>query len=452
MNRILVGLSSLSLVVLAGCGDVTPPGNGGDGADAFVPLPDPTVGSIDPARGPLGGGTTVTLTGSGFSDNADMNTVIVGALVASDVTVNSDTELTFVTPAGFAAGAAAVTVFNEAGAIMSDVSFTYNDLPVITGIDIDTGSAAGGLEVTVTGSGFSAFDAGTNTVEIGGTEGTNVDVDSDTELSFDTGAHSGAPFEFLDLSVSNANGTAVLAESFRYLKPGLLAAQNSQVAIEGVHLMYIDPANGDTISLGLIGGGTMDRGISGMQPTGDGLMYASASRQFSGCCGRILITFDPLDPATTTTIGPQRNSVTSSDRALQDLAVVGTTLYGINESSRRLVSVNTTNGEYTDIGANQIGSTRPSSLTPDGNGGIYWARRSNNPLRILNVANGTFTDLATLQGDGNKFGGLAIFNNVLYGVTVDTPAALMVINPNTGVLQEIGELPAGLDSLVATPW
>jgi hypothetical protein len=74
-------------------------------------LPAPTVTSIDPTSGPFSGGTSVTVTGTGFVDGA---VVLFGGLGATSVTFNSSTSLTAVTPAQ-GSGTVSVTVFNPDG-------------------------------------------------------------------------------------------------------------------------------------------------------------------------------------------------------------------------------------------------------------------------------------------------------------------------------------------------
>ena len=454
MNRFSVGLLGLSLFAFVGCGDVTNPG-GDDDADAFVPIPDPTISSVNPERGPLTGGTTVTLTGTGFLDNdAGANMVIVGSFVANDIQVASDSELTFDTPAGLAPGSVAITVFNSSGFVMTNASFTYNALPVVTGIDIDTGMVAGGLEVTVTGTGFSAFEAGTNTVDIGGTPGVGVSVNSDTELSFDTGVHSGAMFVFLELTVSNANGSATLNEAFRYLKPGLLAAKNSRFVFDSVDLYYIDPATADTVSLGRIGGQALRRGITGMEQVGDGRLYAATTRNLDVCCDRTLIIIDPLALDTFTPIGPLLSSTTGSETGVIDLAMVNGTLYGATRDDQRIVTINPTNGQYTTVGAAPMAPccVNGTAFAATGNGALWWLRSPSDTLSTINVSNSVPTVVTTLQGSGSRFGGAAMFGGTLYGVTLEPPSMLMSINPVNGFVQEIGQVPSYLDALVATPW
>ena len=71
----------------------------------------PTVGAVDPASGTTAGGTSVTITGTGFVSGL---TVTFGGNLATNVTVLNSTSLTATTPAG-AAGTVAVAVTNPDG-------------------------------------------------------------------------------------------------------------------------------------------------------------------------------------------------------------------------------------------------------------------------------------------------------------------------------------------------
>jgi hypothetical protein len=84
----------------------------------------PTVTAIDPASGTTAGGTSVTITGTGFTSGP---TVTFGSNPATNVTVVSSTSLTATTPAG-TAGAATVSVTNSdgmSGAMLN--GYTYVD-------------------------------------------------------------------------------------------------------------------------------------------------------------------------------------------------------------------------------------------------------------------------------------------------------------------------------------
>ncbi|HJQ71510.1 MAG TPA: IPT/TIG domain-containing protein [Blastocatellia bacterium] len=73
--------------------------------------PTPVVNSVSPNTGTTAGGTSITITGSGFTTGA---TVMVGGVPATSVNVSSGTTITAVTPA-HAAGAVDVRVTNTNG-------------------------------------------------------------------------------------------------------------------------------------------------------------------------------------------------------------------------------------------------------------------------------------------------------------------------------------------------
>jgi hypothetical protein len=75
----------------------------------------PAITTLSPNTGPAAGGTTVNATGTGFTGATDVS---VGGTPATGLTVNSDTTLTFTTPAG-AVGPASVTVTTPAGMSVS---------------------------------------------------------------------------------------------------------------------------------------------------------------------------------------------------------------------------------------------------------------------------------------------------------------------------------------------
>jgi hypothetical protein len=72
----------------------------------------PTVTGVDPASGPLGGGNTVVLTGSGFTN---AKRVVFGTVQATNVTVDSDSQITVTAPAGTKAGVVNVRVSDGQG-------------------------------------------------------------------------------------------------------------------------------------------------------------------------------------------------------------------------------------------------------------------------------------------------------------------------------------------------
>jgi len=107
----------------------------GSTATTPVPLtvtaPPPTVTSVSPTSGPTAGGTSVIITGTGFTGTAGAGGVRFGATNAGSYTVNSDTQITVIAPA-HAAGTVDVTVTAPGGTSATSVSdqYTYVAAPV----------------------------------------------------------------------------------------------------------------------------------------------------------------------------------------------------------------------------------------------------------------------------------------------------------------------------------
>ena len=103
-------------------------GNGRVEKWATVTVPSATVAvsSISPNHGPEAGGTSVTVTGTGFISGS---TVKFGDTAATSVTVNSPTSITVDSPAG--SGSVSVTVTNSGGTSASTPQdqFAYDPAP-----------------------------------------------------------------------------------------------------------------------------------------------------------------------------------------------------------------------------------------------------------------------------------------------------------------------------------
>ena len=145
----------------------------------------PTVTAVSPATGPSGGGTTVTITGTGFSDATGVS---FGSVAATDVADVTATEMTALAPAG--SGVVDVTVTNPAGtsAVSAADQFTYGAAPTATELAPGIGPTAGGSLVTIGGTGFVA---GQTSVTIDGTviPAANVTVQNARVLTFNTPPH-----------------------------------------------------------------------------------------------------------------------------------------------------------------------------------------------------------------------------------------------------------------------
>ena len=132
--------------------------------------PPPTVSSIAPSSGSTSGGTSVTITGTGFLTGA---IVKLGGTAAASVAVANSHSIT-ATTAAHAAGACSVVVTNtdgQSGTLTSGYTYT-NPAPTVSSIAPNSGTANGGTGVTIAGTGFLSGA----TVKLGGTAATHVTV------------------------------------------------------------------------------------------------------------------------------------------------------------------------------------------------------------------------------------------------------------------------------------
>jgi IPT/TIG domain len=140
-----------------------------------------SISSAGPSSGPVAGGTTVTLSGSGFATSASVS---FGGIAASSVVVVSSTQLRAVTPA-HASGTVSVTVtespHNQSATLAGGFTYTSTSSSTlgVSGASPTTGPTCGGTVVTITGNGFQAGAA----VKFGSSQSTAVTVASSTQIN-----------------------------------------------------------------------------------------------------------------------------------------------------------------------------------------------------------------------------------------------------------------------------
>jgi hypothetical protein len=195
---------------------VTTTGGTSDSGDfsRFAYVARPVVTSVDPPSGPVagGGGTTVTITGSHFTGATQ---VTFGSSDAKSFTLDSDTQITAVSPAN-SAGAVAVLVTTADGGTSAggELSrFTYIGRPIVSSVSPAEGPVAGGTVVVLTGSRFT--DA--TEVSFGGTAAATFTVDSDTQITATSPAGAAGP---IAVNVTTAVGqSSNTAGTFTYVLP-----------------------------------------------------------------------------------------------------------------------------------------------------------------------------------------------------------------------------------------
>ncbi|MBN9341004.1 MAG: IPT/TIG domain-containing protein, partial [Comamonadaceae bacterium] len=175
----------------------------------------PSLSTITPNNGPLAGGTTITLNGSGFTPGTQ---VTIGSVPALSITVTNSTTLTAVVPTYISGNLAKdVTVDNGQGSATVNAGFTYVvSTPTLATVTPITGNTAGGATITLLGSGFVPGSV----VLVDGINAANVQVINSTTLTAVTPAHAAGT---VDVTINNGAGTAALTNAFTYsnLAPGL---------------------------------------------------------------------------------------------------------------------------------------------------------------------------------------------------------------------------------------
>jgi uncharacterized membrane protein len=170
----------------------------------------PVVTGINPASGPASGGTTVTISGTGFTG---ATSVSFGTAGTSIISIKSDTQIMASSPAG--SGTVDITVTTPVGtsATSSADQFTYTStttVPKVTGINPTSGSNTGGTSVTISGTGFS----GATSVSFGTKPASTFTVVSDTQVTATSPAGSGT----VDVTVTTPVATSATssADQFTY--------------------------------------------------------------------------------------------------------------------------------------------------------------------------------------------------------------------------------------------
>ncbi|HAK94622.1 MAG TPA: hypothetical protein DCM87_06375 [Planctomycetes bacterium] len=184
--------------------------------DGFTYLASMRIDAVVPDNGPVAGGTTVTISGAGFTTLQD-TTVRFGAATASITELPDSGTIVCVTPAAAAAGSVDVTVTSSNGqAVLAD-GFLYYAPLALASVTPASGPLAGGTSVELKGAGFTAADDMTVRFGENVTASVNV-VDSETLYCVTpAGAAPGA----VAVTITRFEGTetATLADGFTYLPP-----------------------------------------------------------------------------------------------------------------------------------------------------------------------------------------------------------------------------------------
>jgi IPT/TIG domain len=175
-------------------------------ADQFTYYESAAIVRVSPSRGLAAGGTSVTITGKGFSS---VTGVKFGSTNATSYKVNSATSITAVSPAS-SAGIVDIMITTANGTSETTAADLYMfEATTVTKVSPTKGAVAGGTSVTITGTGFT----GATAVKFGSTNATSYKVNSATSITAVSPASSAG---IVDIMITTANGTSETTAADHY--------------------------------------------------------------------------------------------------------------------------------------------------------------------------------------------------------------------------------------------
>ncbi|MGW4730613.1 IPT/TIG domain-containing protein [Streptomyces shenzhenensis] len=217
----------------------------------------PIVNSLSPTQGPAAGGTSVTLTGSGFTG---ASSVRFGTNPAQFATL-SDTTISCTAPAG--SGSSGVTVTAPSGTSNS-VTFTYLPAPVISSVTPTQGPTAGGNSVALTGTALS----GATAVMFGGHSAT-ITGNTSTQITAQAPAGAAGP---VNLTVTTGGGTSTPVSYFYVPLPAVESVSPTLGPTLGGNTVTVTGSNLTLTSAVRFG----SRAATGVSVSSDGQLTALA--------------------------------------------------------------------------------------------------------------------------------------------------------------------------------
>jgi subtilase family serine protease/putative cell wall-binding protein len=174
-------------------------------SDTFTVVP--TVSGLSVSSGPPGGGTPVTVTGTGFSTATGATSIKFGTAAATAVSCSSTTSCSATSPAGSGTVDVTATVAGQTSAAVAGDQFLYSTAPFVASISPSSGPAIGGDTVTLNGSNLTGATVTVNGSDVGATCSTA------TQCTYTSPAGSGAE----PVVVTTGNGSA--NTTFTYISP-----------------------------------------------------------------------------------------------------------------------------------------------------------------------------------------------------------------------------------------
>jgi hypothetical protein len=403
-------------IALAGC----------SGGSDDPPAP-PAVSAITPDYGPMAGGTRVVITGSGFlADGAPPNRVVIGGREAPLAGAINDETLEVVVPEGSGPGATDVVVFNSNGFVEATGIFRYSEAPAIASVSPeDVVFDATDATVTITGSGFLDEDAGPVTVFVDGEKALDVEVVSDTTITFTSPP--GAILHEPDIQVVNRRGETELPEAYRY-RP--FAGQSLMLfprLSPANFVIFYDPDSESRVDLL-------------RRPDVPQVSFRTVLRDASG-------NYQGIDRNTN-----QRGTIDFRTQGLIDPSPFGSrksevlesggVLYALDRDVVAFGSVDPTTGVLTPIGAGNVVCCGSFALVEDAGGALLVTQTDG--ISTIDTVTGVRGTVRPLVPPAHVTG-MRFLDGTLYAITRDN--SLITIDPSTGTTTIVQTFSEGLTAI-----
>ena len=184
----------------------------------FRYIPRPTVTKVAPKKGPVSGGTTVTISGTNLiGEGITVQAVRFGSAEAASFevkTVKKTQTIVAVSPSA-EAGTDDITVETTGGTSAISNADHFEFLPVVEAVSPPNGSKAGGYDVTVHGAGFAPGTKGT-TFKFGTSKAKSVSCASTAECTVLVPAHALGTVDVIATTAKAKSEVNAPADRFTY--------------------------------------------------------------------------------------------------------------------------------------------------------------------------------------------------------------------------------------------
>lgn len=370
----------------------------------------PRLISATPDHGPLVGGTTIVLGGSGFVRGTPVR-VLVGGREAPLAHVRDATTLELVIPPGDHPGDAEVIVLAGAGTTTAEHVFHYSVAPTIDTVspaEVPYDSTT--TTVTVMGRGFLDEAAGELHVIVDGQLATAVLARSDTTLTFT--APPGTAFVQPDLQVIDLRGSATKTRSFRY-RPGPRGGLVMFSRFGAAFATFFDPVAGTSFAIPRTGTASSSFTTVVLDARGDYWAFDRSLRW-----GRI-------DMRTQELVAPIQTNI-----LVPAMVRLGTTYYAIERFSGMFGRFSPTTAAFTPIHA--VPCCGSYGIATDGTT-LWFVARVASSIVVTTIDPNTGevgTGVPIINPLGLHIEELRWFGGVLYGT--NSNQTLLAIDPATG--------------------